>query len=648
MTIMNNIFQLPIENEIPFSFKYGGRLFQHLLPAWDFLREPPTLFWADPETGLGVMADVTTHETGAVEWQLTFTNTGTKPTLILQDVWAVSVIIPGNRGWRESAWVHQLNKGSLCKEDDWLPTVTEMIPGSLLKFSPLNGHSSSGACPFFNVEWEGGGVITAIGWTGQWRAEIAWGTKTEIRAGVERIHLSLMPGESICGPSIMQLYWEGDIEDSYNQFRKTMLDHVYPRSYGVVVEPPIAHLSTAGYEWNWGTEDDVLSHLEAVKDLGFETLWMDAYYFKGGFPRGQGNHRHPEFWCAHSAAADGLVDEKRFPRGLGFIGDKVHEADMEWLVWVGIEDVRPNTWLDQDHPEWLLSAEGHSSKLFNFGNEEARAWMADYLVWMVRRFKMDWLRLDCCPGTKPYWHEADRDRGRIGMTEIRWVEGLYWVLDHVLETYPNLKIDNCDGGGRRIDLEMCKRSIPLWRTDFTTPTIERGDPNRGAMLTQTTIAGLSRYVPLNSCGGFSEEPYWFRSAFNGGIGVLEDCRPEFYPRERMTAAIEEAKRIREYFHGNLYFLTEVVIDPAAWHAFQYHLPDEDRGIAMIFRRHDCTDDCIDICLREIKEWALYSVNVWDDYDSVTTSTLSGRDLKHMHLKCRDQPGSLLLEYRGPQ
>lgn len=51
------------------------------------------------------------------------------------------------------------------------------------------------------------------------------------------------------------------------------------------------------------------------------------------------------------------------------------------------------------------------------------------------------------------------------MTEIRFVEGHYAMWDELREKNPGLWIDNCAGGGRRIDLEMCMRSVPLWRSD---------------------------------------------------------------------------------------------------------------------------------------------------------------------------------------
>ena len=74
--------------------------------------------------------------------------------------------------------------------------------------------------------------------------------------------------------------------------------------------------------------------------------------------------------------------------------------------------------------------------------------------WDVDIFRNDY-NMD--PG--PRWKKAD-EPGRTGMTEICATEGLYHFWDELLKRKPDLLIDNCASGGRRIDYETCKRSVP--------------------------------------------------------------------------------------------------------------------------------------------------------------------------------------------
>ena len=130
------------------------------------------------------------------------------------------------------------------------------------------------------MQWPGGGVITAIGWSGQWAAtvKLTKDGRVSVAAGMQTMHLKLHPGETIRSPRILQLYWFGDDPwRGYNQFRRLMFAHVMPRIDGQVVVPPIANMSTSFYELNNSTEANVMSHLEAAKGLGFEVFWLDAY-----------------------------------------------------------------------------------------------------------------------------------------------------------------------------------------------------------------------------------------------------------------------------------------------------------------------------------------------------------------------------------
>jgi alpha-galactosidase len=304
----------------PFSFVYGGRASSELIGGWrrtvddrkiDDNRRQRILTLTDPATSLEVRAVATIYtDTPGVDWTLDFTNGGTADTPILEQVRAVDVSAKASG----EVTLHRLT-GSSCRPDDWLPLADALPPGKRIEFAPAGGRSSSGACPFFNVQWPGGGVITAIGWSGQWSAAVqrAEGDLLRIQAGMQTMRLKLHPGETIRGPRIMQLRWFGDDPwRGYNQFRQTLLAHVMPRIDGRPVTPPIAHLSTSFYELNDSTQANVLSHLESIKGLGFEVFWLDAYWTKGGFPAGMGNYGFP---------IDRVEPRDRFLNGLRPIGD---------------------------------------------------------------------------------------------------------------------------------------------------------------------------------------------------------------------------------------------------------------------------------------------------------------------------------------
>ena len=125
--------------------------------------------------------------------------------------------------------------------------------------------------------------------------------------------------------------------------------------------------------------------------------------------------------------------------------------------------------------------------------------MTKYLAEVIKQYKMDWLRIDYNIDPLGFWQFLDKkDPDRVGMAEIRYIEGLYRMWDDLRAAYPHLAIDDCASGGRRIDLETMSRSTPLWRSDNTCDMLDLKPATvvLAALKNQTMTAGLSRYVPF--------------------------------------------------------------------------------------------------------------------------------------------------------
>jgi alpha-galactosidase len=418
-----------------------------------------------------------------------------------------------------------------------------------------------------------------------------------------------------------------------------MFAHILPRIAGQLVTPPIVHLSTSFYELNASNEQNVLSHLDSIKGLGFEMFWLDAYWTgPDGFPNSMGNYRLP---LGQVEPAD------RFPNGLKAIGEAVERAGLGFVMWFEPERVAPDTFIAREHPEWVMSPAGDGSGLFNLGILEARQYMTRYLNEAVQAYKLSCLRIDYNIDPLSYWQFMDaRDPQRAGMTEMRYVEGVYQMWDDILAANPGLFIDNCASGGRRIDLETASRAIPLWRSDNTCDMLDLKPETieLAAIKNQLMSDGLNRYVPFSTCGQMGATPYLFRSGFNAGIAFCQDMRAAQYPRDPLRQGIAEGKRIRKYFFGNYYPLVESGCDPKGWTVLQYHRPEEQDGLILAFRRDQSEQVVCRVRLREIDPAAHYTVNRYDGYDLGETVTLTGSVLQDLQLTIAEKPGSVLIEY----
>ena len=331
----------------------------------------------------------------------------------------------------------------------------------------------------------------------------------------------------------------------------------------------------------------------------------------------------------------------RFPRGLRPISDAAAKAGMKFLVWFEPERVNAGTYLAKEHPEWVISPGGDGGGLFTLGTPAAREFMTRYLAEVIKRYKMDWLRIDYNIDPLGFWQFLDKqDPDRVGMAEIRYIEGLYRMWDDLRATYPRLAIDDCASGGRRIDLETMSRSTPLWRSDNTCDMLDHKPETvvLAALKNQTMTAGLSRYVPFSTCGQMGTLPYLFRSGMNAGISFGEDCRPAGYPREQLRQAIVEAKRLRPYFFGNFYALGAVTVRPQDWCVLQYHRPHEQDGMLMAFRRDASPCAAHAVELREIDPAAEYEVTQAYSYERSAPRQIQGAELRTLKLQIERQAG----------
>ena len=79
-------------------------------------------------------------------------------------------------------------------------------------------------------------------------------------------------------------------------------------------------------------------------------LWIDAYWYDGGFWYGNGNYTWPP---------ELGVDRTRFPNGVRPVADRCHESNLTFFVWFEPERVMPGTWIERHYPSYLQPKKSH-------------------------------------------------------------------------------------------------------------------------------------------------------------------------------------------------------------------------------------------------------------------------------------------------
>ena len=141
----------------------------------------------------------------------------------------------------------------------------------------------------------------------------------------------------------------------------------------------------------------------------------------------------------------------------------------------------------EKHPEWILG--GKQGGLLNFGNPDVLKWVTEHVDQVLLSEGIDLYRQDFNMDPLAYWRAADA-KDRQGIAEIRHITNLLAYWDELKRRHPNMIIDECASGGRRNDLEMMRRAVPMWRSDKTMEPIGQ----------QSMTYGISMWLPYFGTG----------------------------------------------------------------------------------------------------------------------------------------------------
>jgi alpha-galactosidase len=575
----------------------------------------------------------------AVEMRLAFENRGDRPTDMLRDVkvirhkvTAAPVYLVHESGGYGNWQLHSEDLKGL--PGNFEPAVTRFASaGDKLKLHALDGWSSNRDLPLWMVVApDGSGLYYAFGWTGQWVANMNCGDdgRLSIQAGMEFLNLRLEPGEKISQPSVLLGRFTGGRWVGHNALRRIIYEQYTPKLGGRKPLPP----ASVNHYYVLGNGIDEKSGVELVDSyagLGFDYFCIDAGWY------------YVDFW----QSGDWRPQPSRFPNGLEPVARAAKSKGMAMGLWFDPERVTEACYDAFPHKEFLRKATtgpvstemGIKVWLLDLSRKDARQWIIDMIGDYARRLDLGWMKWDMNYPPLELWRMADkRSPEREGMMEIRYVEGIYEILDALIKNHPNLCIEWCAGGGRRIDLETLRRCHTIWKSDIS------GD----GPVTRPHLTGANLFLPgnyLNSLLVKLDSSYDYYCQFGGPLGVGHDFR-KAKPEEqalarRMTA---EFKELRRFLVEDYYPLFDYSADPKSWDGWQFHDPKRDEGFFLVFRPEKSEQKSAIVRLRGLNSKRNYTLDV--DSESGLPRTASGGELANgLNVTLEADRSALPVRYR---
>ena len=356
--------------------------------------------------------------------------------------------------------------------------------------------------------------------------------------------------------------------------------------------------------WNhWFTfqndiSEEMLSRqIDAAAGLGLEYFCIDSGWFDGGFSAGVGN------WT---------IDRRKFPHGLGPIARRAAEKGMKLGLWFETGQAFAGTRLAKEHPEWL------SGTQVKLEIPAARQWLFEMMCHFIDEGHIRWIRYDYNQDPLDEWNRRDKPDTR-GLTQIRYLQGEYEFFDRLRQKYPDLWIESCASGGRRIDLETIRRAHTFWKSDETNDLAV-------ARFHQT---GGNQFLPgvlLNTnLPGWCQATRFDSTACSAVPWVFPWIGRDWTPRRgggfrQATAAF---KTVRHLLNKDYYPLFPQALSPSQWVGWEFNDPAVGEGFLVVLRPAQSSYKAAEVRLHGVDARKTYRISRVDDG---RTSTATGRQL----------------------
>jgi alpha-galactosidase len=657
----------------PFSFNYAGQSSAMLLRQWRAVRRKISsssgrseeqVTWRAPTGELQVQAVVVFYPSyGATEWTVSFANPSSNTSQQLSAVLASDIII--NRSPSAPYALHHF-KGSAQQADDYAPQTSVLAPGTAQLLFPQGGRPSNGTWPYFNIAWGDRGSMVAVGWPGQWTAQLLVDEQEGLRlqagmtsadpmlnsysdiADAMLLDTTLEAGEEVRTPLIVIMPWSADSWLlAQNKWRRWMVDYNVPRFGGSLptpITPTTGGLSLLPDQKEEFSAIDTYVHQRTTRDHGgfYTHWWVDAgwYAIPSWLPQDWGN-----------GVGNWFSDPKRFPDGMRPTFQRAMGHGMKSVLWSEPERVFIGTELFEKHRDWLIpppDVDVDVSFLLDFGNADAWAWSVERFDSIISNqaaqgHQLDVFRQDFNMDPLDYWNAKDIP-GRSGMTQAKHVTGHLAFWDELRKRHPHIWIDSCASGGRRNDLETMRRSVPLDRSDYQfEPTGQ-----------QCQTYGISLWLPYYGTGVGPQNTH--DGAWGSGQYVVRSSLAPSYASSVVarTASDEDWALLRtmneefvriqdDLLYSDFYPLTEFSLEDDVWMAFQFDRPAARSGVVLVFRRPQTKTATMRFTLHGLDAGKRYRI---DNFDESGTELLSGKSLMQhgLEVSLSDAPASAIVQY----
>lgn len=344
--------------------------------------------------------------------------------------------------------------------------VETVSDGESLVFSS-SGRATERALPWVTVQTPAGTFFGGLLWSGGWRIEVQGdGAGARITARLDDVVTTVPAGRALEGVRGFFGVVPGGEAEVAEAMRAFLVDGLR-RGRGF---PALVSYNT-WFVHGVAIDDDLVAReaYEASR-IGAELFQLDAGWYTDTGREGRYDYT--------AGLGTWEVDRERFRDGLRGAGELIKSHGLRFGLWVEPERADLATVGTPTGPreQWLASSHGH----YRHGMEnedagyaqiclahpDAWRWAYEHLARLVADEGVEYFVFD-----NNDWIDCTREGHGHGPRDGHFahVQALYRLLAALRERFPDLLIENCAGGGNRIDFGMARYTDSGWMDDRTNP-----------------------------------------------------------------------------------------------------------------------------------------------------------------------------------
>lgn len=345
-------------------------------------------------------------------------------------------------------------------------TDTFLTKGTV-HFDSKKGVSSSDHNPFFMIKQKdtkedyGKAYGFALIYSGNFEANVEVSPHDLLRMNIGinsfDFRYGLKQEERFITPEVILTFSDKGLNQLSNNFHN-LINHYLIQENDQSKERPILvnNWEATYFDFN---KKKLLAIAKKASKLGIELFCLDDGWF---------GRRNDDF----SSLGDWQVNKKKIPGGIEKLSKKINKLGLDFGIWVEPEMVNKDSVLYQKHPDWAIEIPkehpslGRNQLILDLTNKDVVEYLKQDLTRLFKQGNIKYVKWDMNRNFSDVFsqHLKKTDQGKFNHL---YVLGLYELLDHLKQTFPDILFESCSSGGNRFDLGMLYYMPQTWTSDNT-------------------------------------------------------------------------------------------------------------------------------------------------------------------------------------